>query len=240
MRTLAKLNPELPKKVTELFKQITAVSSQTLAQPQSLIPSLARIAQRIVSVGLTEALSREWKYLVKKGVIKDEFSPQLNYCILELLNLLESEMPDEGRFQIMKKILFATASETDEERERHTPHAYMKIIKLLSSEEILIINVIYHILKHDQDSIMKLRNTNKGKLHVFHDDWLDFIAKRTGLKHRELVVLQEQKLIEKQLISPVIHDEVRVDRNFRLTSLGLGIWEYTDKYDELYRDIKIK
>lgn len=235
MKSLAKFNPEMPKTVTELFRQITAVSSQTLAQPQNLIPSLARIAQRIVAVGFSKTISQEWSYLVKKGAIKDEFSPHIKYCILEFLNFLESEMPDEERFQIMKKILFVAASESEGEREKRMAHTYMKIIKLLSSEEILIMNAIYSIYKNERSKIQDLKNTNNGRNSVFPDDWLNLISLESGLKYKELVVLQEQKLIDKQLILSRISrgGMIRVDENFRLSSLGLGIWEYISKYDKL-------
>lgn len=237
MKSLAKLKPKLPKTVTELFRQITAVSSQTLGQPQNLIPSLARIAQRIVSAGLTEGISQEWNYLVKKGVIKDEFSPKMNYCILELLNFLENEMPDEERFQVMKKILLVAASESEEEREKHTPHTYMKIIKQLSSEEILIMNSIYNVFKNKKNKIDDLKNTNNGRNSVFLDEWFNLMVSESGLKHKELVAIQEQKLIDKQLISSRVSrgEMIRIDENFRLTSLGLGIWDYIGKYNKLYQ-----
>lgn len=235
MISLSKLNPEMPKTVSELFRQITAVSSQTLAQPQNLIPSLARIAQRIVSMGLYEAVSQEWEQFVEKGSVKDRFSPTLKYCVLELLNFLEDEMPDEKRFQLMKKILFVTGSGMAAEQEKRMAHTYIKIVKILSPEEILIMNAIYNILKNEPSKIDDLKNTNNGRNSVFPDNWLELIATESGLRYKELILLQEQKLVDKQMIlSRVSRGEmIQVNNNFRLTSLGKGIWDYISKYDKL-------
>lgn len=234
MKTLSKLNPSMPQPVTELFKELTAgATGLTMSTSKDIPITAARIAQRIVSQGFTDAIKSEWEYLVEKGKIKDTYSPSATYNLQELLHFLEEDLLDNERFELLKKIFFVTIT-GEYSKDTVTPQEYMNIARELSSAEILVLNADYFVYKNHPEEIETLKSQYRDGTIMSTDGWQNVIASYSGLKHKELVNIQEKKLVEKQLLTPPTSSGfLVVNPYFRLTGLGYGLCEFIANYDNL-------
>jgi hypothetical protein len=169
----------------------------------------------------------EWNEYRQKGRIKDgyEKTEQHKVCLQEMLDFLDKDTPDETRFSFLKKILLTAATETVSDRHTVLPQQYMRLSRLLTSGEILILAAGHHIMKEigvDKEDSQAVK-------------WLIKVAKHSGLKHPELVELYESNLMEKQLITPRTQSDksgVRLGKNFRFTDLAVSIWKFIEAYDD--------
>ncbi|MFH0897258.1 MAG: hypothetical protein V1850_04340, partial [Candidatus Bathyarchaeota archaeon] len=130
---------------------------------------------------------------------------------------------DEIRFKVIKKVFLVAATETVSDRNSLLPYQFLRLCRGMSSGEIIVLYTTYQILKSGKMPDVSGAN-----------QWLDAIARKSGLIHASLVKIHEDELIKKQLISGRLHGDRSglVDKtNFRLTTLGLVLCEYIDSYD---------
>lgn len=209
------------KSLTEGF---TGIAS---SDRKDLILSVGHIFQRLRSGVFLQTLKLEWDAYKKKGRIKDDYeqTEQHKVCLQEILDFLDKDSPDEIRFSFLKKILFTASTETVSDRDSVLPQQYMRLCRLLTSGEILVLAAGHNIMKDigvDKEDSQAI-------------NWLIKVAKNSGLKHPELVELYEPNLIEKQLITPRTYGDksgVRLGKNFRFTDLAGGIWKFIEAYDD--------
>nr|NQU90302.1 hypothetical protein [Bacteroidota bacterium] len=194
---------------------------------KELVFSVGHIFQSLRKGRFLSQFLHEWKLYRDKGKVKDEYleSEQHFECLSELLDFLDNNIPDERRFSVLKKIFLTAATEKITEKDSLLPQQYMKICKTLSSGEIIVLNTTYtrcKIIKPDD-------NTSTSAEH-----WLNSIASESKLKHKELVVIHEENLMQKQLLTPRHHSDqsgVSVKPYYRLTNLGYEICKYIENYE---------
>lgn len=148
---------------------------------------------------------------------------------MELLRFLEDDIPDEDRFQLLKRLLIVAATETISDRESIKPQQFMKLIKSLSSGATLVLVTAHRLSKNPP-----LKGDANG--HADVDQWVQIIAKESGLGLHELVVNFEDELIQKRLLNERIFREkthTTLTPHFRLTKLGFEICDMADNYEEL-------
>ena len=184
---------------------------------RDVILAVGRVFQTVRALGFLEALRSEWKEFQEKGRIKPDYlkSEQHKACLQELLDCLDKDSPDQVRFDAIKTIFLTAAIERLSARDSFLPQQYMQTCRTLSSGEVLVLRTIYEaVLKDDWD---------RGERRVEY--WMKEIADRSGLKHPELVLEHEQRLMDKRLLLPrqfVDNNEVILMDHWRLTNFG---WE---------------
>ena len=189
--------------------------------------SVGHVLRKLRSIGFVGALQAEWERLVEKGTIKDDYvkTDQHLSCLQEVLDALDSDLVDEMRFNLMKKIFLVAASEISSSRDDLLPQQLMCVARSMSSGEIVVLSTAYHVLKcGDYDIKNKVAQA-----------WLQKVADQSGLKHTSLVEMHEETLVRKHLLSPRVYGDasgVQL-RNYRLTDLALELCEFIQKYDDI-------
>ena len=184
-----------------------------------------RLLQSLVKGEFLNQLKEEWKGYREKGKIKDDYQATTQHieCLQEMLSFLDSDIPDEKRFSLLKKIFLVTASEEITSRDDVLPQQLMRICKNLTSGEVLVLLGAYNI--SNKEGIESGDTTVK---------WLKRIAEVTELKYAELVEFHERGLMEKNLLTSRTHGGgVKLGKNYRLTGLGREICKFVEKFDEI-------
>lgn len=222
---------EVSDTITNTVRALAGVlTAATTLEPKDVLKSYGSLAQRIIAYGLLDGFKKEWQEFKKKGVVTDGFerSKTARYTLLELLNFLNDETPDEERFNLIKQIFFVASTKPISDDAKVKPLEFMRIAKLLSQSEILVINATYTAYKNKA----KIREDER---YLSASSWVEYISKNSGLDSLELVEIAEDTLINKKLLS----DRRLTDRsgvnmaNFRLRQLGIDFCEYVAEYDTL-------
>lgn len=210
---------------------IAGFSSVAASDRKDLILSIGHIFQRLRSGSFLEALKKEWECYIEKGRIKDDYidSEQHQECLQEMLDFLDKDSPDERRFSILKAIFLGAATETKSTRGEVLPQQYMSLCRTLSSGEVLVLQATFAIADRGSWSTIK-----------YALDWLNVVAKESGLHTSELVEIHERKLIEKNFLTDrVTHDMsqkhadkgVDIGVNYRLTPLAIQMCKFIKEFD---------
>lgn len=217
----------IKKTLTSLAEGITGIAA---SERKDLALSVGHIFQSFRKGQFLSQLGGEWDSYREKGRIKDDYigTEQHRSCLQELLDFLDNDSPDEVRFEVMKKIFLVAATETASDRNSLLPYQFLRLCRGMSSGEIIVLNATYMIAKSDQ--IPEITGAKK---------WLEVIAKKSGLSHTALVEIYEEDLIKKHLLSRRFFADqsgVEAKPHFRLTSLGLELCEYIDRYDNVSKE----
>lgn len=217
----------IKKTLTSLAEGITGIAA---SERKDLALSVGHIFQALRKGQFLSQLSEEWDSYREKGRIKDDYidTEQHKSCLQELLDFLDNDSPDEIRFEVMKKVFLVAATETDSDRNSLLPYQFLRLCRGMSSGEVIVLNTTYRIAKSDQ--IPNVSGANQ---------WLDAIAKESGLCHTSLVEIYEEELIKKHLIYGRLYSDrsgVAVGQHFRLTSLGLELCDYIASYDNASKE----
>lgn len=223
--------PEIMEKT--LLASFETIGGILKSKPNELMSSLTNIAQRIIAGQKIESVIIEYEQLRKKGRIPKGYSTSLQskYTFIELLDFLETAIPDEDRFQVLKKIFLVTASEEKSARNSVKPQQFMKIIKMLPSGAVLIMLSAYKI--SNSNSIDDIDQSNSDE-----SAWRLEIAKDSGLEYQELVANFEPVLIDNRIITKPLYSDgsgVRLGMHFRLTDFGYEICSFIDHYEVLQK-----
>lgn len=214
----------IKKTLTSLAEGVTGIAA---ADRKDLALSVGHIFQSLRKGQFLSRLGEEWEVFRKKGRIKDDYqgTEQHRSCFQEFLDFLDNASPDEIRFEVMKKVFLVAASESKSDRDSLMPYQFLRLCRGMSSGEVIVLNTTYKIAKSEQLPDF----TAAGQ-------WLDLIAKESGLRHPALVEIHEERLIEKHLLSRRLHGDrsgVALKPHFRLTSLGLELCDYIASYDSI-------
>ena len=215
----------LAKTLNGLIEGITGVAA---SEKKELYLSVGYLLQAVRKVKFLSQLLKEWNQYRDKGRIKEDYqtSEQHYTCIQEILDFLDSDPPEEIRFDILKKIFLVAAAEKVTDRSSLLPQQYMKVCRTLSSGEIIVLSTAYKLSQILKQEYMKYN---------FSAMWLKKIAEESGLIHPELVEIHEEELMKKHLLSPRAYSDksgIDVNPHFRLTSLGFNICNYIENYVE--------
>ncbi len=90
-----------------------------------------------------------WEKMKQKGKIKNDYegSEQHVSCLQELLEAFENDKIDVNKFDILKKIFIVAATESVSTKKDLEPQQYMKIVRSMSSNEILVLLAEYERYK---------------------------------------------------------------------------------------------
>jgi len=209
--------------LSDLLEGITGIA---VSEKRDYILSVGRILQAIRKGKFLSQLINEWNHFREKGRIKEDYqrTEQHYTCLQEMLDFLDKDSPDEIRFNTLKKILMNAAMETISNRDNILPQQYMKLCRTLSSGEILVLSTAYKISKR------KPATSNAA------NDWLNSIAKESGLVHAALVEIHEDGLMKKYLITPREYPDlsgIEMGASYRLTSLGYDLCRFIEEYDKI-------
>lgn len=208
---------------------VAGLSAIAAADRNRIVPSIGRVFQATIAGRFLKQLSLEWEQFRRAGRIKDDYdgTPQSRACLAELLRALESDIPDETRMDILKKIFLVAATEEDTDRDSLLPQQLMEIATRLSAGEILVLTTTYRIVGTEQ---------YKPGPHYGATQWLSVVAEQSGLEQPELVELHERKLIDKNLLTRRLHSDgsgVNLGKHFRLTDLGYRLCTFVQHYEDL-------
>lgn len=234
-KTSELLNMEVPEIIRVTMKSTAeGLTGITKSEPKDLLTSLGNIAQRIIAGQQLDSVLVEWEKLKEKGKIKNDYASciQAKYTLLELLRFLDgdSDIPDEDRFQILKKIMLIAATEEKYDRNSVKPLQFMKLVKTLSSGDILVMLTCHHFVNNPPQLPI-----SDNTIHVPTNSWREVIAEKSGLGSVELVANFEDHLMEKRVLNGYSTSDksgVRITPYFRLSSLGYEICEYISLYDK--------
>lgn len=207
---------------------VAGMSGLASSDRKEVILSVGRVFQALVAGQFLSQFVTEWEEFYRKGRIKDDYAStsQSRACLSELLRYLDSEVPDEKRLDLLKKIFLVAATEEVSDRESHLPQQFMQICRNLSTGEILVLVTTYAVA--DQKDY-------KSSVHDSAQTWLRLIGDRSGLKHEELVEIHEQSLMEKRLLTKRFHSDrsgVSLGKHFRLSDLGYELCRFLAHYDK--------
>ncbi|MBI3000707.1 MAG: hypothetical protein HYY46_19985 [Deltaproteobacteria bacterium] len=165
-----------------------ALTGVAASERKDLFLSIGCLLQRLRGRTFLQALNDEWERLRAKGRIKDDYpqTEQCQACLQEILDCLDRDSPDKIRFDLMKSIFLAAATETQSDRNSVLSQQLMGLARRLSAGEILVLSATYELSKSH------LGTTNQGAT-----SWLSTVAKKSGLEHPSLVELHEAALMEK-------------------------------------------
>ena len=208
--------------LTCLAEGITGIAA---SDRKELAFSVGHIFQSLRKGQFLSKFLTEWQVYREKGRIPEDYqeTEQHHACLQELLEFLDHDSPDEVRFEVMKKVFLVAATETVSDRNSLLPYQFLHLCRGMASGEVIVLNATYRIAKSGQFPDVSGAN-----------QWLDIIAKESGLGHSSLVEIYEEDLIKKHFLSRRLHADrsgVAAKPHFRLTSLGLMLCEYIASYD---------
>jgi hypothetical protein len=206
-----------------LAEGLTGLAS---SDKKDLVRSVGFIFQRLRSLKFLDAFKLEWNRYREKGRIKDDYqaTEQHAECLSELLDFLDKEIPDEIRFEALKKILLVSATEEHSARNDVIPQEFMKLVRNLNSGEVLVLLTTYRLAKRGNFQ-------DRGGTGA----WATEIADASSLRYPELVLNHEEKLVVKSLLTGRLHGDrsgVQRGKYNRLTQLGFDLCEFVSHYED--------
>jgi hypothetical protein len=191
-----------------------------------------RIVQGAFKARLFEQFDHELRELRKKGKLPEEFSGNKNgyKSWIELLTILDEEIPDEDRLEALKAMFFAVNKIGIDDRQRVLNYQLFQIAKRLTSGELLLMKAVYEGYKN---------NDFAGAGQLYLDGWARKMAGRLGHSLASLVVrdsntLEQQGLITARLGSEgspfAAPDHMVSPAQARITDLGIRFCENLQTY----------
>lgn len=210
--------------LTGLIQGLTGIATSS---KNELILSISHTFQKMRGGQFLSQLLKEWNKCKEKGKVKDnyQFTEQHKTCLQELLEFLDKDSPGEVRFNVLKQIFLVAASEEASDRDSFLPLQFMKIARSLNDGEIILLTTIWQIAKE--------RN-GEYEQHYGAHRWIEEVTEASGMRHKELIEIHEQGLMDKRLLTPrQLGDRsgVKVKPFFRLTSLGYDFCDFIEKYE---------
>lgn len=202
------------------------ISGMADSERGSLVRSAGRILRGMVGMKLLSALDEEWNHYREAGRIADDFvgTPQHRECLQEIFDFLDGDCPDEFRFEFIKRLFLAAATEKQSSRESVLPQQFMRIVKGLSSGELLVLATTFRLYKERGSKGMVAADAESAAV------WLERVAENSGLGTVELVELHERVLIEKLLVTARRRGDLSgiFPANYRLSKLAIQLCEFVE------------
>ncbi|MDD2303502.1 MAG: hypothetical protein PHP53_02305 [Prolixibacteraceae bacterium] len=214
----------LDKTVDDLLNGFTGIA---MSDKAGFAISANRLLRGLRSGKFLTILNEEWKRFQVEGKISTnyEFSESYYDSLSEILEYLDTDIPNHKIFNVLKDIFIKSAIEN--QKEDLLPIQFLKIAKSLDEGELIVLSTIYRLYKN------KAYANSKTRLETAHN-YLELIAKESGLKYNSLVEIHEQRLISKKMLSARKYSDgsgVEIEPFFRLTSLGKSFCEYIENYE---------
>lgn len=220
---------------TKLVEFVTGLLS---SERKDWILSSGKIIGSVIQLDLFKQLGKEIEQYRKKGALKENcFKTYKNRLSLhELLNFLETSVPDEELFVSIKSIFLFAISKNSTENDEMFAHEFIKTAKKLSGTEILILKANFQIAKGKQENEV-LKRLEKTATNHSRAMWRSIIALQMHLEGFDSVIRKyEENLETLGLISPR-NDDNRFSQDFvptnkfRLTDVGYKFCEFITKHE---------
>ena len=218
-------NPKFLKQFLEQprLKIAEAITGALSAGTSGLVTAGGRLIQGAIKGNLYIQFGREINKLIEDGKIKEDY-PNKKYgfqSLADFLNFIDSEAPDEDRFKAAKAMFFALNSiDVEDSGEEMLRYQLFKITLELTSSQLLMLKISYD---------KAIRREANGSTAA---SWVITMGEDLGHKIDSLVIIDENILMEKHLISPRRHPDKSgiTQENCRLTKLGMSLCKNLSKY----------
>jgi len=184
--------------------------------------SAGRLIQAAVKGKILTQLGEELKQYRDEGKIKKDYfaTSKSRATLLELLQFIDSDIPDEEIIKALKSIFLNMVAIDADDRREQIGYQLFQLCKKLTSMDILILKACYEIYQENNPQYHGVHN---------YDEWVTKVSKRIGYDLPELVGASDDKLVNLGLLSRRTHPDksgVRKGREFRLTTLSLKLCEH--------------
>jgi len=154
-----------------------------------------RIVQSAFKARLFEQFDRELRMLRDKGKLPEEFSGHKNgyKSWIEVLTILDEEIPDEDRLEALKAMFFAVNKIGIDDGQRVLNYQLFQTAKALNSGELLLMKAVY---EGHRNSVF-----SGSQSQVSLDVWARTMASRLGHGLASLVIRDSNALEEQGLIN---------------------------------------
>ena len=186
--------------------------------------SAGKLVQAAIKGKLLSQFGQELKQYREEGKIKEDyFATNKNQAsLLELLEFIDSNIPDEEVFKAMKAIFFTSIAKGADEAKEHMGYQLLQVCKKLTSLDVLIIKMCYDISKAEHHQYQEINNFG---------DWERIVSEKIGFGLPELIGAQDDKLVGMGLLSGREYSDksgVRKGSEFRLTRLSIKLCEFIE------------
>lgn len=219
----------LAKPTNALAEFLTGLLSSSGKIPAPYVLSAGKIVQATIKGKLLTQFGKEIEKYRKEGRIKEDYfaTHKNQVSLLELLQFIDGDIPDEEIFKAMKSVFFSgVATEADTQQEE-VAYQFLLLCKKLNSMDILILKACYKVYLGKD-----LVNVNTG-INSF-GDWVNTVSEKIGYGLPELVGVSDTKLVDLGLLSGRTYTDksgIRAGKEFRLTSLGIKLCEFITKWE---------
>ncbi len=218
----------LDKPTLSIAEALTGLLADNGLIPKSYILSAGRIVQGAIKGKLLTQLGLELSEYRKKGRIKEDYfaSHKNQVTLLELLEFIDTEIPDEEIFNAVKSIFFASVSTDSNVQKEEVAYQLLLLCKKLNSMEILIIKTCYEVYLGKHIDI----NTGINS----YGEWVNAISEKIGYELPELVSSSDDKLVNLGLLSSRSYSDksgINPSKEFRLTKLGIKLCNFITEFN---------
>jgi len=209
-----------------LDELLNGLSGIALSDKDGYTLTANRLLRGIRSGKFLSKLNDEWKKYQEKGKISShlEFDEIYYDSLSEILEYLDHDIPNHKIFEVLKNIFIKSA--IINQKDDLLPLQFLRIAKKLNEGELIVLSTIYRLHKNLTQIADNKRLNSSG-------NYIDLIAKESGLKFNSLVEIHELNLINKKLITGREYEDgsgVKLEPYFRLTDLGKSFCEYIEEY----------
>ena len=211
---------------------IEGITGVAISDRKDFTLSLGHLLQRIRGGRFLTTLGAEWNAYREKGRIQDDYQyTEQHYANLqEILASLDEDMPDERRFETMKRIFLVSATEEYSRREDPLPVEFMRTARSLRGGEVLLLHGAHQLAAHR--AVERDQDAEQKNVQMVLRAWRERVAKKSGLEFSALVQRYETDLVQKSLLrAENSKGRVTLGRYDRLTDYGFAFCEFVAKYE---------
>jgi hypothetical protein len=185
----------------------------------ALFGPAVRIVQGAFKGEVYKQFGAEVRSLREKGTLRSDFEDNSSgyQTWVELLSIIDSETPDEGRLEALKAMFLATNRINASDGEKILGYQLFQIAKRLTSNELLVLKATFGLQVSNQFTAARLNQR----------DWVKDVAHALGHNLSALVRHAEKVLVEAELLDPAVNFSVP---GHRLTDLGTTFCKNIETY----------
>jgi hypothetical protein len=184
-----------------------------------------RIAQAAFKGQVFKQFATEFKYLREKGKIPDDFREKKygGKSWVELLTVLDDEVPDEDRLEALKAMFYSVNKINTTDGEKIANYQLFQIAKKLSSGQLLYLKASYELFKTS--------DFRQGAT-CSNNDWLGKIGNKLGHNVIGLLDQDDMALIGHGLLRERLHPDKSgiVETDAHMTPLGIKFCQNIEEY----------
>ena len=209
-------------KAREQIAKSTLVIGQLAKDPREAITAAAQAAAGLIRGDGAAIFAKVFDNLAKKGDIDPRFgnSSKSRYFIQEINDVLSGNIRDEQMLLTKIQLFIAIASNTYKSHSEDEAKEVWNIVKALNSKDIKVLATSYRLWKD---------NKKKQSIHYTSvNEWIDYIAKESGLKYSEFIDESRNILQSKRLFTQDYNTD------YLLSPLGICVAGYLYEGERLF------